>query len=361
MKRLIIFLFLGMNICLNVIAGPACPKPFQVIQSNGDTIWVSLHGDEYGSWYEDSKGNVIDRNNTRDWVYVNIEKGRRVLTDQIVTKISSPIKVCRDSVFEYIVQKRKESYIKRKYNGQKRSKEIDSKLIPLPSEGENNILTILVQFPDVKFQNQNQTELVKEIDSMMNQRGYKHHGQSSETGSLCDYFMKVSNNKLKITSTVIGPYTAPYSIAHYGADSDSTTDVNVLQLVVSAINYAMNKVDASLFDNNNDGWIECIHILYAGKGQDLDTALKNLIWPHEWTLNGYLPMDTLRNVKASRYIITPELGGNYYRGVGTLCHELGHVLGIPDFYDVKKNNNNDSAFCGTGNCTAHKTKGTVLG
>ena len=55
------------------------------------------------------------------------------------------------------------------------------------------------------------------------------------------------------------------------------------------------------------------------------------------------------NVKASRYIITPELGGNYYRGVGTLCHELGHILGIPDFYDVNKRVVTDGDFLGTGN------------
>ena len=71
MRRLIIFLVLGMNICLNVIAGPACPKPFQVIQPNGDTIWVSLHGDEYASWYETKNGDIIDiEPNTQNFYYV---------------------------------------------------------------------------------------------------------------------------------------------------------------------------------------------------------------------------------------------------------------------------------------------------
>ena len=344
MKKLVVILFLCVNVSYQVFAGPACPKPFQVIQPNGDTIWVSLHGDEYASWYEDSRGNVIDRDNNRYWVYVNVEKEKKVLTNQIVTQTSMPINVSRDSIFQFIAQKRKGSYIRRKNNIQRSNNEVDSRLIPLPSEGEHNILTILVQFSDVKFQNQ--SGIRQEIYKMMNQNGYKHPGQSSATGSLCDYFMKASNNKLKITSTVIGPYTAPYSISHYGADSDSTKDVNVRNLVISAMNYAINKVDASLFDNNEDGWIECVHILFAGKGQDLDTAFKNTIWPHEWTLDGYLPMD---NVKASRYIITPELGGNYYRGVGTLCHELGHVLGMPDFYDVNKRVVTDGDFLGTGN------------
>ena len=72
MKKLSIILFLCVNICYKVFAGPACSKPFQVIQPNGDTIWVALHGDEYASWYEDSKGNVIDRDSTGYWVYVTV-------------------------------------------------------------------------------------------------------------------------------------------------------------------------------------------------------------------------------------------------------------------------------------------------
>ena len=107
MKRLIIFLFFSMNICLNVIAGPACPKPFQVIQPNGDTIWVSLHGDEYGSWYEDSKGNVIDRDSSGYWVYVTVSNEKIILTDQMVTSTSTPIGIDKNIIFKVISNKRK--------------------------------------------------------------------------------------------------------------------------------------------------------------------------------------------------------------------------------------------------------------
>lgn len=118
MKKLGIILFFSMNICLNVIAGPACPKPFQVIQPNGDTIWVSLHGDEYGSWYEDSKGNVIDRDSTGYWVYVTVKKGKKVLTNQMVTKTSTPKNVDSKGVRNYLAEIRRRNYERKgRYRG----------------------------------------------------------------------------------------------------------------------------------------------------------------------------------------------------------------------------------------------------
>ena len=115
MKKLSIILFLSMNICLNVMAGPACPKPFQVIQPNGDTIWVSLHGDEYGSWHEDSKGNVIDRDSTGYWVYVTVSNEKIILTNQTVTSTSTPIGIDKNIIFKVISNKRKTILQKKHY------------------------------------------------------------------------------------------------------------------------------------------------------------------------------------------------------------------------------------------------------
>ena len=353
MRRLIIFLVLGMNICLNVIAGPACPKPFQVIQPNGDTIWVSLHGDEYASWYEDDRGNVIDRDNNRYWVYVNVEKEKKVLTNQIVTQTSMPVNVSRDSIFQFIAQKRKESYfIRNKHNlylrnQQRQNEMIDSAKIPLPSEGQQKILTIMVDFPDVKFKNR--PEMVQTIKSMVNDtNSYKHPNQSSITGSLNDYFLKASSNKFRVETNVAGICTASQPRSYYGADSSDVKDLKVGELAEEILSYCSKYPALYQYDNNNDGWIECVIILYAGEGQDLDTTLTDAIWPHESTIGKVLSHPS-NNLKLCRYIMIPELGGNYYRGVGTLCHELGHVLGIPDFYDVNERVVADGDFLGTGN------------
>ena len=78
MKKLIVILFLCITICCRVFAEPADPTSCRVTQPNGDTISVSLYGDEFGSWYENDKGDIISRNDDGYWVYVSIENGNKI-------------------------------------------------------------------------------------------------------------------------------------------------------------------------------------------------------------------------------------------------------------------------------------------
>ena len=342
MKKLIIVLFLCVNICCQVFAEPADPTLHAVIQPNGDTIYISLRGDEYGSWYEDERGNIIDVDSNNYWVYVSVENNNKVLTNQIVSQISMPIDINRDSVFNFVLQKRENNYIEQKEitEGQANSRAVTGKLTPLPSTGVQKILTVLVQFTDVKFQNQ--TGIKNLVTNMMNQSNYKHPGQNNITGSLRDFYLQASYNQLDVRATVIGPYTVSHNMAYYGAKTDSENDKNRRKLAREVMEMIADDIDVSQFDNNNDGWVECIHILFAGYAQNdsWDYGSDDAIWPHQWNLATYVSAD---GVKMSRYVMTPELNGPYYRGVGTICHELGHILGAPDFYDVK-----NDVFQGTG-------------
>ena len=341
MKRLIGFLLLSISVFSTVVASPADPTMRKVIQPNGDTICIFLHGDEFGSWYENDKGDIISRNNNGYWVYVSVENNNKILTNQIVSQTSMPIDINRDSVFNFVLQKRVNNYIEQKEisEGQANSRAVTGKLTPLPSTGVQKILTVLVQFTDVKFQNQ--TGIKNLVTNMMNQSNYKHPGQNNITGSLRDFYLQASYNQLDVRATVIGPYTVSHNMAYYGAKTDSENDKNSRKLAREVMEMIADDIDVSQFDNNNDGWVECIHILYAGNGNDEDKEIySDAIWPHKWSLLGYVSAD---GVKMSRYMMTPEKYGNYYRGIGTVCHELGHILGAPDFYDTA-----NEVFKGTG-------------
>ena len=111
MKRVIGILFLFINICNLIFAEPADLTFYNVVQPNGDTICVSLCGDEYGAWYQDINGNIIEENKDGYWVYVTIENGVKVLTNQIASQISIPMDINKDSVFNVIMQHRVERYI----------------------------------------------------------------------------------------------------------------------------------------------------------------------------------------------------------------------------------------------------------
>ena len=345
MKRLIIFLLLSINVFSAVFASPADPTLRKVLQPNGDTISISLQGDEYGSWYEDDKGNIIALNNNKYWVYVNVENGQEILTTQTVSQISTPISINRDSVFKSILQKRANNYIKEmeSFEEQTNSRSTTGKNAPLPATGVQKILTVLVQFEDVKFQNQ--TGIKNLVNNMMNQADFQHPGQNKITGSLRDFYLQASYGQLDVRTTVIGPYTVSHNRAHYGAQTNSEEDTNRRELAREVMEMIDDDIDVSQFDNNNDGWVECVHILYAGLGQD-DTEHSSTddIWPHKGSLSGSVSAD---GVKMSRYMMTPEKYGNHYRGIGTACHELGHILGAPDFYDT--NYEEDGKFLGTGN------------
>ena len=344
MRRLISFLLFNINISFLVFASPADPTIHKVIQPNGDTISISLQGDEYGSWYEDAKGDIIALNSDNYWVYISVEDGKKILTNQVVSQSSLPININRDSVSNFVLQKRKNNYIKEieSSEDQTNSRAVTGKLAPLPTTGVQKILTVLVQFEDVKFQNQ--TGIKNLVNNMMNQENYRHVGQSSITGSLRDFYLQASYNQLDVRTTVIGPYTVSHNMAYYGAKTDSENDKNRRKLAREVMEMIADDIDVGQFDNNNDGWVECIHILYAGNGNDEDTVnYSDAIWPHQWNLATYVSAD---GVKMSRYIMTPEKYGNYYRGIGTTCHELGHILGAPDFYD--RNYEEDGEFEGTG-------------
>ncbi|MBQ8720945.1 MAG: M6 family metalloprotease domain-containing protein [Paludibacteraceae bacterium] len=341
MKRLIVFLLFSISVFSTVVASPADPTMRKVIQPNGDTICISFHGDEFGSWYENDKGDIISRNNNGYWVYVSVENGNKILTNQIVSQTSMPIDINRDSIFNFIIQKRSNNYIEQKEisEGQVNSRTTTGELAPLPAIGVQKILTVLVQFTDVKFQNQ--TGIKNLVTNMMNQSNYKHPGQNNITGSLRDFYLQASYNQLDVRATVIGPYTVSHNMAYYGASTDNLKDIRRQELAQEVMEMIADDIDVSQFDNNNDGWVECIHILYAGNGNDEDKEIySDAIWPHKWSLLGYVSAD---GVKMSRYMMTPEKYGNYYRGIGTVCHELGHILGAPDFYDTANN-----VFKGTG-------------
>ena len=343
MKKLIIFLLISVNI-FSAVASPADPTLHKAIQPNGDTISISLYGDEYGSWYKNDKGYVIGKNNDGYWVYVSVENNDIILTNQIVSQASNPIAIDRDSIVNFIIQKRADNYIEHKKTSeiQANSRSTTGKLAPLPTTGVQKILTVLVQFPDVKFQNQ--TGIRNLVTNMMNQVNYKHIGQPNITGSLRDFYLQASCGQLDVRTTVIGPYTVSHDRAHYGAKTNSGNDADRRGLAREVMEMIADYIDVSQFDNNNDGWVECIHILYAGQGEDLLGVTSDAIWPHQWSLLNYVNGD---GAKMSRYIMTPELGNpSSYRGVGTVCHELGHILGAPDFYDT--NYEEGGKFNGTG-------------
>jgi M6 family metalloprotease-like protein len=195
-----------------------------------------------------------------------------------------------------------------------------------PTVGENNLLIILVSFPDRLF-----TYTREDFDSLASQPGYNRNGA---TGSMKDYYYDVSFGQLNLIPTVVGPYVLSQPMAYYGATGTYFSDANPKEMIAEACALADNEIDFSQFDMNNDGIIDAVHVIFAGAGE-ASTGEGDAIWPHRWSI---YPSDgfniTFDGVRLKDYSCSAEKMGNGMDGIGTVCHEFGHVLGLPDLYDT---------------------------
>ncbi len=95
-----------------------------------------------------------------------------------------------------------------------------------------------------------------------------------------------------------------------------------------AVDAANNNVDFSDFDNDGDGEVDALFIVHAGPGAEVfgrNEVGANYIWSHKWQF----PAVRLDGVTASSYAMQPESGA-----ISVFCHEFGHLLGLPDLYDI---------------------------
>lgn len=207
-------------------------------------------------------------------------------------------------------------------------------------------LLILVEFADKKFEQHN-SQLA--FDSLANSDNYTYNGA---TGSCKQYFSDQSSGKYIPHFDVVGPVALPNNMAYYGDDMNREDDRYLFDFILDACQGADQLgVDFSNYDNDNDGFVDFIYVLYAGYGQ-ADGGEAATIWPHTWDLKsvlyfGYHNQSEYFANSETDYLL-PQIDGkilNKYAcsnelkyttkartGIGTICHEFCHVLGLPDYY-----------------------------
>lgn len=194
-----------------------------------------------------------------------------------------------------------------------------------PVVGTRRVLIILMQYNDLKFK-----KTQRDFDRLFNEIGYHDDGAY---GSVYDYYDKVSYGQLQLKCDVVGPYTASKNMSYYGGNTGrSGGDMNPKALFDEAIRFAMREVNLSNYDSDGDGYVDNVHIIFAGYGEEAG-ANANTIWSHEMSF----PYESFNGVKIDRYSCSPELRGKSGNGIsriGAPCHEIGHALGAMDYYDV---------------------------
>lgn len=182
-------------------------------------------------------------------------------------------------------------------------------LYPHPA-GEVWGLTLLVDFSD-----QASAITKPEIDEWLNLKGFNRYGCN---GSVRDYFGDVSNGKVDFRNEIHGFYRAKNPKSYYEGGEGYARAAELLNEMLQNFDA---EVDFSKFDNDKDGKVDAISIVYAGKGLTWGKGL----WPHAGSLN-----QTRDGKQLTRYMMT-DLGQSL--SLYVFCHEIGHMLfGWPDLY-----------------------------
>ena len=286
---------------IQLIAVPALPVAKRIMVGDVE-YYVSLRGDEFGHYWQAETGEKI----------VQQEDGRyRVLSHFEV---------------ENLMYRTAEG--RRRANATRNQKQHGflSSLI-----GSKRGLVILVDFRDNRFSLEDPNTTYNEI---FNQLDYKGYGM---TGSVRDYFLAQSYGQFDMTLDVAGPYTLSKPMSSYGGNSDEGIDIGARAFARESFTLADADVDYKNYDWDGDGVVEQVFIVYAGYAE-AQGAPANTIWPHSYGLAEPLKLD---GVSVSQYACSSELrgaSGKNVDGIGTVCHEFSHCLGLRDHYDTQGSN-----------------------
>lgn len=314
MERLIFIFLLDCIFVLQLNAIPAYPRIIKK-NINGIETPIRLYGDEHFKRVESEEGYTIVQDDVGDWFYAQLNSmGRLVPSSFKVGTISSALKDFISSIPIHLSEKAQN--VERKLSRGYRQ----------PAVGQRRMLIIMMEFPDKKFKKTEQ-----DFDKLFNQVDYCDDGAQ---GSVRDFFYRSSYGQLVLSCDIFGPYQTALSMSNYGRNSIlGGGDSNPSALFEEAIEKVSKTVDLHAYDGDNDGYIDNVHIIYAGYGEEAGGP-SNAIWAHEAT---FVEPYEIQGLKIDHYSCAPELRGNSGNGIsriGPHCHEIGHALGALDFYDA---------------------------
>lgn len=312
---LLIFLFQYYG----VWAIPAYPYKIPIVV-NGKEIYIRLFGDEYNKSAESEDGYTIIQNEKHQWCYARINQNSNVEASQWLLGTEQ---TGNKDLQEFL--KTAPKHFKAK-NTKVNSGNSSARNLVQKVEGKRKMLIILMEYRDLAF-----SKSKLDFDRLFNEEGYNDdHAQ----GSVKDFYFSASYGQLDLESDIYGPYTSKYEMNYYGKNTGKNgDDTNAYALFEEAINYVAREVNLKQYDGDGDGFIDNVHIIFAGYGEEAG-AVSNAIWSHEATFRR--PYE-IQGMKIDRYSCAPELRGNSGNGIsriGPHCHEIGHALGAMDYYDT---------------------------
>jgi len=357
MKRLgFSILLFAVTIIGSIETGYSIPAPKSIVkvsQPDGRQLPVYMKGDEFFHYAESPDGYILRADKEGFYTYAihdtagNLIPGYVIATDESdrSDEVRQFLKTIKPGLT--FSEDQRQAFAGKRFlralqeNSALRSG-IQAKSSALindyPTQDTVKSLVILVNYSDVSFTT---TNAQTAFDDMLNQEGYD---RGNHIGSVRDYYTANSSGIFIPEFTVVGPVTLSNPVSYYGANDEDDEDVRPANMIRDACVAASSLVDFSEYDADNDGAVDNVYVFYAGKGE-ADGGSANTIWPHSWSLTSAGLRLTLDGKKINEYACSAELdGSSEMTGMGPFAHEYGHIVGLPDLYDVDYDYYNGEAF-----------------
>lgn len=187
-------------------------------------------------------------------------------------------------------------------------------------------LVILITFSDLDFQEAHTPTF---YNQMLNEPGFKY---GPTAGCIADYFREQSNGLFNVQFDVFGPYKVSQKAQPYNNPTSFTKNngENSLREATQKMLEEQPDWDFTQYDWNGDGNIEQVIYIAAGYAGNQGSKSYGYLWP---TTSSFSSIKTHDNVYIRNYTSSAELWTNNTScGIGTICHEYSHSLGLPDIY-----------------------------
>ena len=325
--------------CVFIIAGvlatlaiPAHPRPIDVTQSDGSKLTVRLVGDEFYHCTMTTDGYTLMQRGNGDYVYA-VESGSTLVPSDVIahnpmmrnaSELKMLSKLQKGLTDKTLVAQGKAIHASR-----------DQRNATTRTDYQNfRGLLILINFNDRTF-----NYGYDFFNAAMNQENYTGFYRTdgslvSCTGSARDYYYDNSMGLFDPQFDVVGPVTVNYSCT-----DPQGTSWTVGEIFVAAVNALNPTVDFSRYDGDGDGEVDMLYFVVAGYTANYSGNNSGYLWPHQYYMY-YYTSQQYDGVYLGRYSCSGEIyGWEAYGytdpdGIGTICHEFTHALGLMDLYDT---------------------------
>ena len=319
-------------------ARPALSIPRRIQQPDGSFVTVRLVGDEYRHYYITDDGYALTRTADGTFVYAQKDFNGQLAPTRLVAHDAKE-RTSADATYLQMTGRLKPEMTSAMKQMMRQNMEGRSKVLATRRAGRYDYskfrgLVILVEFNDCPFRYDDYKDIMTHMINDDNYQGESRTnlGAVKCTGSMRDYFNDNSHGLFKPTFDIVGPVQINYS--QYQANTSTLTTLNIMKKACEAADQLVNFKD---YDVDNDGTVDMVYLIFSGLPSYIEGNDSRLLWPHQADMRAY-GAKRLDDVSMGRYACSTELYGDeevsVLEGIGTMCHEFSHVLGLPDFYDA---------------------------